>query len=84
MAHPILLQNLVNHLIAEMSTVICDQCSRSSESREYVAAETFSHYLGIISVGRNCFNPLRDIIYCQQDVQVVIRWGKWSHEIHPP
>ena len=76
MAYPILLQNLVNHLIAEMSTVICDQCSRSSESREYVASEKFSHYLGIISVGRNCFNLLRDIIYCQQDVHVVIRWGK--------
>ena len=64
MVHPMLFQNLVNHLIAEMSTVICDQCSRSSESLEYVAAEKFSHYLGIISVGHNCFNPLRDIIYC--------------------
>ena len=69
MAHPILLKNLVNHLIVEMSTVICDQCSRSSESREYVAAEKFSHYFGIISLGWNFFNPLRDIIYCQQDVQ---------------
>ena len=58
MAHPILFQNLVNHLIAEMSTVICDQCSRSSVSRKYVATEKFSHYLGIISVSRNCFNPL--------------------------
>ena len=84
MSHPILLQDLVNHLIIEMGTVICDQCSRSVESREYVAAKKLSHYLGIISAGRNCFNLLRDIIYCQQDVQVIIRWGKWSHEIHPP
>ena len=84
MAHPILLQDFVNHLIAEMSTVICDQCSRSVESREYVAVKKLIHYLGIVSAGRNCFNPLRDIIYYQQDVQVVLRWGKWSHEIHPP
>ena len=61
MAHPILLQDFVNHLITEMSTVICDQCSRSAESREYVAMKKLSHYLGIISAGRNCFNPLRDI-----------------------
>ena len=72
MAHPIILQDLVNHLIAEMSIVICDQCSRGSESQDYVAEEKLSHYLGIISVGQNCFNPLRDIIYCQQDVQVII------------
>ena len=84
MVNPILLQNLFNHLIAEMSIVICDQCSRGSKSREYVAAKKLSHYLGIVSVGRNCFNPLRDIIYCKQDVHVVVRWGKWSHEIHPP
>ena len=51
MAHPIILKNLVNHLITEMSTVIYDQCSRSSESREYVAAEKLSHYLGIIIFG---------------------------------
>ena len=84
MAHPILLQDLFNHLIAEMSTVICNQYLRGSESREYVAAKKLSHYLGIVSVGRNCFNPLLDIIYCQQYVQIVVRWGKWSHEIHPP
>ena len=58
MAHPILLQDLVNNLIAEMSTVIYDQCSRGSESLEYVATKKLSHYLGIVSVGRNCFNPL--------------------------
>ena len=64
MAHPILLQDLVNYLIAEMSTVICDQCSWGSKSREYVAAKKLSHYLDIVSVGRNCFNSLQDIIYC--------------------
>ena len=58
MAHPILLQDFVNHLIAEMSTVIGDQCSRGAESREYVAAKELSHYLGIVSAGRNCFNSL--------------------------
>ena len=84
MAHTILLQNLVNHFIAEVSTVICDQCSRGSKSGEYVAAKKLDHDLGIVGAGLNCFNPLRDIVYCHQDVQVVIRWGKWSHEIYPP
>ena len=31
MAYPIILQNLVNYLVAEMSTIICDQCSRGSK-----------------------------------------------------
>ena len=73
MVHPILLQDFVNHLIAEMGNVIYDQCSRSAESREYVTTKKLGHYLDIISAGRNCFHPLRDIIYCQQDVQVIIR-----------
>ena len=64
MAYPILLKDFVNHLIAEMGNVIYDQCSRSAESREYLVAKKLSHYLGIISEGRNCFNLLRDIIYC--------------------
>ena len=76
MSHPILLQDFVNHLITEMSTVICDQCSRSVESCEYVAAKKLFDHLGIISASRNWFNPLRDIIYCQQDVQAIIRWGE--------
>ena len=64
MSHSILLKDFVNHLIAEMGTVICDQCSWSAEPREYVAAKKLGHNLGIISTDRYCFNPLRDIIYC--------------------
>ena len=84
MLHSILLQDFVNQLIAKMSTVICNQCSGSAEPREYVTTKKLGHYPGIISAGWYCFNSLRDIIYSQQDVQVIIRWGKWSHEIHPP
>ena len=84
MSHSILLKDFVNHLIIEMGTVICDQFSESAESREYVATKKLGHYPGIISAGRYCFNPLRDIIYSYQDVQVIKRWGKWSQEIHPP
>ena len=83
MSHSILVQDFVNHLIAEMGTVICNQCSGGAELREYVVAKKLGHYPGIISADRYCFNPLRDIIYFQQDVQVIIRWGKWTHEIHP-
>ena len=31
MSHSILVQDFVNHLIAEMCTVICNQCSESAE-----------------------------------------------------
>ena len=73
MSHSILVQDFVNHLIAEMGTVICNQCSGSAEPRKYVTTKKLGHYPGIISTGRYCLNPLRDIIYCQQDVQVIIR-----------
>ena len=35
-----------------------------------MAAKKLSHDLGIVGAGRNCFNPLQDIVYFQQDVQV--------------
>ena len=38
MAHSMLVQDFFNHLIAEMGTVICNQCPGSAESLEYVAA----------------------------------------------
>ena len=84
MSHSILVQDFVNHLITKMGIVICNQCSWSAEPWEYVAAKKLGHYLSIIGTGRYCFNPHRDIIYYQQDVQVIKRQGKWTHEIHPP
>ena len=84
MSYSILVQDFVNHLIAEMSIVICNQCSGSAEPSEYVVAKKLGHYPSIISAGWYCFNRLRDVIYCHQDVHVIKRRGKWTHEIHPP
>ena len=76
MSHSILVKDFVNHLIAEMGTVICNQCSWSAEPREYVAAKKLGHHTSIISAGRYCFNPFGDVIYDKQDVHVIKRWGK--------
>ena len=63
MSHSILVQDFVNHRIAEMGTVLCDQCSWGAEPCEYVATKKLGHHISIISAGRYCFNPFRDVIY---------------------
>ena len=84
MPHSILVQDFVNHLIAEMGTSICDQCSWSAEPCKYVAVKELGYHTSIIGAGRYCFNPFRDVIYGKQDVQVIKRGREWAHEIHPP
>ena len=44
MPHSIFLQDLVNHLITEMSTSICDQCSWSAEPCKYMAAKELGYH----------------------------------------
>ena len=83
MLHSILMQDFVNHPIVEMGTSIFDQCSWSAESCKYVAAKELSYHTSIISAGRYCFNPFRDVIYCKQDVQVIKRGREWAYEVHP-
>ena len=52
MSHSILVQDFFNHLIAEMSTVICNQCSGSAKPREYVTTKKLGHYLAsLVRVG---------------------------------
>ena len=43
MPHSILVQDFVNHLIVEMGTFICDQCSWSAEPCKYVAAKELGY-----------------------------------------
>ena len=50
MSHSILVQDFVDHLIAKMGTVIYNQCSGSSEPREYMTTKKLGHYPGIISM----------------------------------
>ena len=52
MAQFILVQDFVDHLIEEMGTSICDQCSWSAEPCKYVAAKELCYHTSIISAGR--------------------------------
>ena len=36
-----------------------------------MATKKLGHHTSIISAGQYCFNPFRDVIYGQQDVQVI-------------
>ena len=84
MPHFILVQDFVNHLIEEMGTSICGQCSWSAEPCKYVAAKELGYHTSILSAGRYCFNLFRDVIFYKKDVQVIKRGREWAHEIDPP
>ena len=70
MLHTIFLQDLINQLVVEMSTSICNQCSWSAELCKYVAAKELGYHNGIISACRYSFYPFRDIIHCKENIQV--------------
>ena len=70
MPHTIFLQDLINQLITEMSTSICDQCSWGVKLCKYVAAKELSYHTGVISVCQYYFYPYRDLVHCKQHIQV--------------
>ena len=70
MPHTVLLQDLINQLIAEMSTSICDQYSWGAGPCKYVDAKELSYHTGIISACRYCFYPFRDVVHYKKDIQV--------------
>ena len=70
MLHTIFLQDLINQLVAEMSTSICNQCSWSAEPCKYVAMKELGYHTSIISVCRYCFYPFRDVIHYKENIQV--------------
>ena len=52
MLHTIFLQDYINQLVAEMSTAICDQCSRGAEPCENVVAKELDTTLvSLVRVG---------------------------------
>ena len=71
MLHTVFLQDLINQLITEMSTSICDQCSWGAEPCKYVAAKELSYHTSVISACRYCFYPFRDVVHCKKDIQVI-------------
>ena len=70
MQHTIFLQDLINHLVAEMNTTICDQCSWSAEPCKYVDAKDINYYIGIISACRYCFYLFGDVVHNKENIQV--------------
>ena len=70
MPHTVLLQDLINQFITEMSTSIYDQCSWGAEPCKYVAAKELSYHTGVISACQYCFYPFRDVVHCKKDIQV--------------
>ena len=70
MLHTIFLQDLINQLVAEMSTTICDQCSWSAEQCKHMVAKELDYYTGIISVCWYCFYPFGDVVHDKENIQV--------------
>ena len=71
MLHTIFLQDLINQLVAEMSTTICDQCSWIAEPCKYVDAKELDYHTGIISAYRYCFYPFGDVVHSKENIQVI-------------
>ena len=70
MPHTIFLQDLINQLVAEMSTTIRDQCSWSAEPCKYVAAKELDYHTDIIGACRYCFYPFGDVVHGKENIQV--------------
>ncbi|CAN0846101.1 hypothetical protein LINGRAHAP2_LOCUS4295, partial [Linum grandiflorum] len=70
-------------LFVEMSSTITDDRSRYTKPGKQLLQE-FSHYPGIISGKGLCFSPLQHIINRNQDVFVLERSWKRSHEVDSP
>ena len=71
MSHTIFLQDLINQLVAEMGTSICNQCSWGVKPCKYMAAKEPGYHTGIISMCRNCFYSFRDVIHYEENIQVI-------------
>ena len=70
MPHTVFLQDLINQLITEMRTFICDQCSWGAEPCKYVATKELSYHTGGISACRYCFYLFLDVVHYKKDIQV--------------
>ena len=84
MPHTIFLQDFINHLVAEMSIAIYDQCSWGVEPCENVAMKELDYHTGIIRACRYCLYPFGDVVHNKENIQVTEWRGEWTHEVHPP
>ena len=70
MPHTIFLQDLINQLVAEVSTTIRDQCPWSAEPCKYVAVKELDYHTGIIRACRYYLYPFRDVVHNKDNIQV--------------
>ena len=70
MPHTIFLLDLINQLVVEVITVICDQCSWSAEPCKYVAAKELDYHIGIIRACQYCLYPFGDAVHSKENIKV--------------
>jgi hypothetical protein len=80
----LLLHQLLKNPVAEMLASIIYDCSRCTKPSKDSVSQKLDHDSVVISLASNGLHPLGHIVHSNQDVQISIGVGKWSHEINAP
>jgi len=83
MKHPIFLQKRLKWLVVKVSLIVTQKSSKCAKSCENMFLKEFDNNIKIIGWGGTGFHPLRDIVNCNKDVEIVMGNRKRIDEVNP-